>query len=130
MGRPGSWSPGVGFCLRLLLLLSLALPTAGLLLWGRAENRHRMESLCGVWEAVLPRGHLVIVRTGKDYMLAFYSPEGIRRRSERLRGGRCPHYGRGKGRTELWLSEDGRSLLLVPVNAYRRTGPPQKKSQT
>ena len=83
MGRTGSWSPGVGFCLRLLLLLSLALP-----------------------------------------------PEGIRRRSERLRGGRCPHYGRGKGRTELWLSEDGRSLLLVPGNAYRRIGPPQKKSQT
>ena len=130
MGRPGSWSPGVGFCLRLLLLLSLALPTAGLLLWGRAENRRRMESLCGVWEAVLPRGHLVIVRTGKDYTLTFYSPEGIRRGSERLRGGRCPHYGRGKGRTELWLSEDGRSLLLVPGNAYRRTGPPQKKSQT
>lgn len=127
MGRPGSWSPGVGFCLRLLLLLSLALPTAGLLLWGRAENRRRMESLCGGWEAVPPRGYLVIARTGGHHTLTFYSPKGIRRGSERLRGGRCPHYGRGKGRTELWLSEDGRTLLLVPGNTYRRIGPPQKK---
>ena len=105
MGRPGSWSPGVGFCLRLLLLLSLALPTAGLLLWGRAENRRRMESLCGGWEAVLPRGQLVIARTGGHHTLTFYSPKGIRRGPERLRGGRCPHYGRGKSRTELWLSD-------------------------
>ena len=122
--------PGCGFYLWCLILATLALPTAGIFLWSRVENRHRMESLCGVWKAVLPRGHLVIARTGKDYTLTFYSPEGIRRRSERLRGDRSPRYGRGKGRTELWLSEDGRSLLLVPGNAYRRIEPPQKKSQT
>ena len=86
-----------------------------------------MESLCGGWEAVLPRGQLVIARTGGHHTLTFYSPNGIRRGPERLRGGRCPHYGRGKGRTELWLSEDGRTLLLVPGNTYRRIGPPQKK---
>ena len=127
MDGRGSWSPGGGSCLRLLLFVFLALPTAGILLWGRAENRRRMESLCGVWEAVLPRGHLVITRTGGYHTLTFYSPEGVCRRRERLRGDHSIHIGRGKGRTELWLSADGRSLLLVPGNAYRRIAAPQKK---
>lgn len=130
MGGCGSRSPGGGFHLRLLLLLSLTLPTAGIFLWGRVENRHRMESLCGVWEAVLPRGYLTIAPAGRDYTLTFYSPEGIRRGSEKLRGGRGPHYGSGRERTELWLSGDGRALLLAPGNTYRRIWPPEKRSQT
>lgn len=77
---------------------------------------------------MLPRGYLYIACTGKDYTLTFYSPEGIRCRSEKLRGGRSLHYGRGRERTELWLSEDGRTLLLVPGNTYRRMCPPKKKS--
>ena len=126
MDGRGSWSPGGGSCLRLLLLLSLALPTTGILLWGRAENRRRMESLCGVWEAVLPRGPLRIECEEGVCTARFYSPDGVCLRQEKLRGDHSIHIGRGKGRTELWLSADGCTLLLVPGNAYRRVAPPDK----
>lgn len=121
-----SWSPGVGFCLRLLLLLFLVLPTACILLWGRAENRRRMKTMCGVWKPVLPRGSLRI-ECGEGVCTArFYSPDGICLRQEKLRGDHSIHIGRGKGRTELWLSADGSALLLIPGNAYRRVAPPDK----
>lgn len=103
------------YVLTMLLLLLLA----AVLTWNdRAAARHK-HSLCGVWEAVLPRGRLCIRAAAQGYEILLPKPGGGIRRYP-LEGCRTPYFRQGGRRVFLYVSQSGRELLLLPGDSYRR----------
>lgn len=85
-------------------------------------SRRQLQALCGIWDAVLPRGRLVVRQDGRRFVLLeeTFSEGHIRRVGYVLHGGSSPYYYCKEKRIYLWLSEDGESLLQVPGYSYQK----------
>lgn len=99
-------------CTMMLLLLAV------ILAWNHRVAARRKQSLCGVWEAVLPRGRLCIRAAEQGYEILLPTSGGIRRYP--LEGCRTPYFCKSGRRVYLHISQSGRELLLLPGDSYRR----------
>lgn len=91
-------------------------------LWQDAVDHRRMEAVCGEWATIYPQSRLSIREQKGYYMLTFYrltNDRHVEVSNHRLQGGRSLHFGSGKAKTYLWLSEDGKTLQLIPGNCYK-----------
>lgn len=99
-------------CALMLLLLGV------ILAWNNRAAAQRKQSLCGVWEAVLPRGRLCIRTAEQGYEILLPTPGGIRRYP--VEGCRIPYFHKSGQRVYLCVSQSGRELLLLPGDSYHR----------
>ena len=110
------WFVGGGVVMMLVVVMAV------LICGAERMSRRQLQALCGIWEAVLPRGRLVVRQDGRRFELfeeTFFEGH-IRRVGYELHGGSSPYYYSKGKRIYLWLSEDGESLLQVPGYSYHK----------
>lgn len=115
-GYPFGWFVGGGVIVVLVVVMAV-------LIYGAERmSRRQLQALCGIWEAVLPRGRLVVRQEGCRFVLLeeTFSEGHIRRVGYELYGGSSPYYYCQGKRIYLWLSEDGEFLLQVPGYSYHK----------
>lgn len=115
-GYPFGWFVGGGVTVVLVVVMAV------LICGAERMSRRQLQALCGIWEAVLPRGRLVVRQEGCRFVLfeETFSEGHIRRVGYELYGGSSPYYYCQGKRIYLWLSEDGEFLLQVPGYSYHK----------